>query len=106
MRPFQWKQWLMDILYRLRLKARLMPQQNSVRQAGLCRMQQLERLIRSLGNNSFQVQSETHSNRSYLVSMPSGSCTCPDFKWNLHYGELGDCKHILAVRMAYPEGSA
>ena len=29
LRPFQWKQWLMDILYRLHLKARLMPQQNS-----------------------------------------------------------------------------
>jgi predicted nucleic acid-binding Zn finger protein len=68
------------------------------------RLLQLERLIRPLGDNTFEVQSEAHPERCYLVTLPSGSCTCPDWMQRCRFAGA-DCKHILAVRMCYPEGS-
>ncbi len=73
------------------------------RASGAQRLVQLERLITPSGDNAFRVQSEAHSERYYLVTLPSGSCTCPDWMQRGRFGGF-DCKHILAIRMSYPEG--
>jgi len=73
------------------------------RGTGAMRLLQLERLITPLGDNAFRVQSERVPGRYYLVTLPSGSCTYPDWR-NRGSWMAFDCKHILAVRMCYPEG--
>ena len=70
------------------------------REASAVRLLQLERLIAKVPGG-YQVQSERDPSRVYLVSIETGRCSCPDFQYRLAGGELGECKHILAVRMCY-----
>lgn len=70
------------------------------------RLLQLERLIVARGNGEYCVQSEHNPAKVYTVKTATGKCDCPDFAYRLADGELGECKHLLAVRMIYGKATA
>ncbi len=73
------------------------------RASAAMRLLQLERLIVARGSGEYGVQSE-NSAKVYTVNTVTGKCDCLDFVYRLAGGDLGECKHLLAVRLCYPEG--
>ncbi len=68
------------------------------REASAQLMVQHERLGVKLNDGQYRIQSDSKAGMFYFVTLPAGSCTCPDFKYRVQYtGE--DCKHIKLARM-------
>lgn len=55
----------------------------------------LQGVVKAIAKDVFEVESETDPTRSYIVTLPNGSCTCPDFQYR-----QAECKHQIAARLS------